>query len=145
MSTTFFTDIANVAQGDASIRPQAALTASANGGGIDLQLSSGPIHAIICAGATDFTSGDETYVVKLQESSDNSTFTDISGASVSITAQNTTVYISTNQRMKRYVRAVITIAGTTPSALVSVYVFSRKEIVGSGSGNALTSTPGAGF
>ena len=150
MALAVIADFANVVQGGLSISPEAAITASANGSGIDMQLSDGPVHLIAQAGATDFTSGDETYSWKLQESADNSTnWTDLVSSngtsSVSTTAANTAVYLSINTRLKRYVRAVCTIAGTTPSIVPAAFVFANKKIVGSGSGNALTSTPGAGF
>lgn len=136
MASTFLTDLKTGAFGDASIRPQAALTASANGGAIDCLTTDGPTSLIVTAGATDFASTDETYAFKLQESDDGSTnWTDIVGATVSITAANTTKMISTGyQRSKRYVRAVVTIGGTTPSILCTAVVIARKKVTGTGSG-----------
>lgn len=150
MALAIISDFANVAQGGLSISPEAAITASANGSGIDMQLSDGPVHLIAMAGATDFTSGDETYSWKLQESdTSGGTYTDITSSngtsSVSTTAANTAVYLSVNTRLKRWVRAVVTIGGTTPSIVPAAYVFASKKTLGGGAGNSLTSAPGAGF
>lgn len=134
---TTLVDFANQAQGDYSIRPQAALIASTNGGGVDLQLTDGPTHLVVAAGATDFTSLDETYSVKLQESdAAGGTYTDIPGASVAVTAPDTTKLLTTRYRSKRFVRAALTVGGTTPSILVTAYVFGQKKVLG-GSGTQL--------
>lgn len=139
MPATFLVDLKNAAVGDASIRPQAALTASANGGGVDFLNADGPVTLIATAGATDFASTDETYVLKLQESdTSGGTYTDISGATVSITAANTTKYVATQLRTKRWVRAVVTIGGTTPSILLTALVLARKKISGTGNGAQTT-------
>jgi hypothetical protein len=139
---THIVDFANQAVGDYSLRSAAADTATRTGGGVDLQLSDGPVHAVCAVGATDFASGDETYVFKLQESdTSGGTYSDISGATVSWTAvasdvQNTVKLITTKLRAKRWVRAVVTIGGTTPSAFTSAYVFGQKKVLG-GSGTQL--------
>ena len=150
MALVVISDFANVVQGGLSISPEAAITASANGSGIDMQLTDGPVHLIAQAGATDFSSGDETYSWKLQESADNSTgWTDITSSngtsSVSTTAANTAVYLSVNTRLKRWVRAVVTIGGTTPSIVPAAFVFASKKIVGTGAGFTNSAAPGAGF
>lgn len=100
----------------------AVRTSSANGTGIDI-LAYNSAKLVFQAGATDFTSTDETYAIKVQESADNSTFTDISGATGSVTAANDTVQIRLDGlnrgSAKRYIRAVITIGGTSPSCACS--------------------------
>lgn len=100
----------------------AVRTATANGTGVDV-LAYNSLKLVVQAGATDFTDTDETYSFKIQESADNSTFSDISGAVGTVTAANQTVNIrldglNTGTR-KRYVRAVVTIGGTTPSCACS--------------------------
>lgn len=146
MSATFTVDFKNTVVGDASIRPQAALTASANGGHVDLENGDGQTFAEVHNGATDFASADETYVVKLQEAKEDpanlgnplsSDWSDVSGASVSVTAANKRNTIVTDRRSKRFVRVVLTIAGTTPSILICAAIYARKKIAGSGPGNQL--------
>jgi hypothetical protein len=96
-------------------------TASANGTGFDLEGSNGAEGEAIVILASDAASAgtDPTLDVKLQESSDNSTFTDISGATftqVTDAAQALEkITINTND-VKRYLRAVGTIGGTSSPA-----------------------------
>ena len=98
-----------------------ARTASANGTGFDLEGSNGAEGEAIVVLASDAASAGSspTLDVKLQESSDNSTFTDISGATftqVTDAAQALEkITINTND-VKRYLRAVGTIGGTSSPA-----------------------------
>ena len=98
-----------------------ARTASANGTGFDLEGSNGAEGEAIVILASDAASAgtNPTLDVKLQESSDNSTFTDISGATftqVTDAAQALEkITINTND-VKRYLRAVGTIGGTSSPA-----------------------------
>ena len=71
-----------------------------------------PAAAIINATAVDTTDGNETYTMVLQESSDNSTFTN-AGASATISAAGVTA--AKGWITKRYVRLSLTLVGTTPS------------------------------
>lgn len=108
--------------------PPATRTANGDGTGIDLTSSEGPVTAVLGLGAASGTSA--TLDVKLQESDDNSTYTDISGATFSQltdTSDNTVLAIATWNRKKRYVRASATIAGTSPSFLFGVTVHSPKK------------------
>jgi hypothetical protein len=139
MPSTFLVDFPNAYVGDASIRPQAALTASANGGGVDMLKAEGPVTLLVANGATDFASLDETYVVKLQESdTSGGTYADISGApTVAVSAANALAAVATQLRTKRWVRAVVTIGGTTPSILIAAVVFALKKTSGTGGGQQL--------
>lgn len=99
----------------------AAITVTTNGSGVDLSTYGNPgrrdIMAVLSAGAVVATG---TYNVKVQESSDNVTFTDITGAAFAQFTGNigaTTLFFNT---MKRYVRIVATLGGTSPSAVVEV-------------------------
>ncbi len=96
-----------------SIRP-VALTSSADGTGID-RLGFDDAMFMLEVGAVSGTS--PTLDVKIQESADNSTFTDISGATFTqITAADKSATLRVNLAgKKRYLRAVATIAGTSPS------------------------------
>ena len=98
-----------------SIRPT-TLTASSNGTGVDTQ---GYLQGMVVL-ETGLVSGTSpTMSVKLQESDDNSTFVDIAGAVfATVTASNNSQVLrirELNVARKRYLRAVATIGGTTPS------------------------------
>jgi hypothetical protein len=95
----------------------AAQTASFNTGSVDMQKFRRALF-ILDIGAVSGTS--PTIDAKLQESTDNSTFTDLSGNNVSITQITTanhtvTLEVRAGQLTKRYVRVAVTIGGTTPS------------------------------
>tara|TARA_S200002703_G_scaffold61508_1_gene53393 strand:- start:25 stop:417 length:393 start_codon:yes stop_codon:yes gene_type:complete len=96
-------------------------TASANGTGFDLEGSNGAEGEAIIILSSDAASAgtDPTLDVKLQESSDDSTYTDISGATftqVTDAAQALEkISINTND-VERYLRAVGTIGGTSSPA-----------------------------
>jgi hypothetical protein len=92
-------------------------TADANGTGVDTRGYSDGMLSVI-AGDIDLTTGDETYVINLEESDDNSTFTAVSGYSITITADNQAKELriaDLNVTRKRYLRAVLDVGGTTPS------------------------------
>lgn len=101
----------------ASLVP-ATRTASANGTGIDTK-GYNDACAVILAGDIDLTTGDETYAFKIQDSADNSTFADVSGLTTTVTADNDVKLIRIaglgGVTIRRYVRVVATLAGTTPS------------------------------
>lgn len=100
----------------ASLVP-ATRTADANGTGVDTK-GFNDAMLVVTVGDLDLASGDETYVVNLEESDDNSTFTAVSGFSITMTADNTTKELripNLNTTRKRYLRAVLDVGGTTPS------------------------------
>lgn len=104
----------------ASLVP-AVRTADANGTGVDT-LGYENAMLVVSVGDIDLASADETYVIELEESDDNSTFTDVTGHDVTITADNEVdmVRISNlNVTRKRYLRAVLNVGGTTPSIPVA--------------------------
>ena len=107
----------------ASLVP-AVRTASANGTGVDT-MGYNTAKAVIVAGDIDLTTGDETYSFKVQDSEDNSTFADVSGATATVTADNQVKNIAINglgTSINRYVRVVLTTAGTTPSIPCSAVI-----------------------
>jgi hypothetical protein len=68
---------------------------------------------------TAITGTSPTLVVKLQESSDNSTWSDIVGATtVSLTAAGSAVFFG--KPAKGYVQVVATIGGTTPAVTANI-------------------------
>lgn len=92
-------------------------TESVNGTGVDTQGYSDAM-LIVAAGTIDTASTNETYSYSIEHSDDNSSFSAVSGATTTITASNTTKVVrlaELNVTIKRYVRAVLTAAGTTPS------------------------------
>lgn len=101
-----------------SERP-AAKTANFNSTGIDAQGFEDV--AILCAvGAVSGTS--PTLDLKLQESDDDSTYSDVTGgAATQITAANKDVIWRINaQHRKRYLRIAGTLGGTSPSFTLSI-------------------------
>lgn len=100
----------------ASLVP-ATRTADANGTGVDT-LGYENAMLVVAAGDIDLASTDETYVVELEESDDNSTWSDVTGFDVTITADNEVDQVripNLNTTRKRYLRAVLNVGGTTPS------------------------------
>ncbi|MCR2833482.1 hypothetical protein [Parerythrobacter lacustris] len=100
----------------ASLVP-AVRTADANGTGIDTQGYTDAM-LVVSAGDIDLADANETYVIELEESDDNSTFVDVASISVTITADNQVGVAripELNVTRKRYLRAVLNVSGTTPS------------------------------
>jgi len=113
----------------ASLVP-AVRTSDANGTGIDTQgYNDGMI--VVSAGDIDLANSDETYVIELEESDDNSTFTDVAGHDISITADNQVGVkrvSELNVARKRYLRAVCNVGGTTPSfPVAAVFLLSGGQ------------------
>jgi len=107
-------------------------TASANGSGVDtLGYNNGML--VVTAGVIDLASGNETYTFTLEESDDNSTFAAVSGVSLTITANAQTKFAritNLNTTRKRYLRAVLTAAGTTPSIAYSAHILLGDPVSG---------------
>jgi len=114
-----------------SLLPTLSRTANANGTGFDLQGSNdaeGDAVVILDCGAA--TAGTNPTNVKLQDSADNTTFTDITGATftqVTSTASQQKLSFNAND-VNRYVRAVATIGGTSSPAFTAsvTLLFSKK-------------------
>ena len=116
-------DIKNNLDAVGSIDP-ASITASTNGSGVDLRDFDGAM-VVFQAGTADTGSGNETYTPSLEESDDNSVYSavaasDLEGAMVNMTANS--VQRVGYKGAKRYVRAVLTLGGTTPSIDASALV-----------------------
>lgn len=95
----------------------AVRTASANGTGVDT-MGYNTAVAVINAGDIDLANADETYAFKVQDSADNSSFADVAGLTTTVTADNDVKKIAINglgTSIRRYVRVVATLGGTTPS------------------------------
>ena len=110
-----------------SFAPNDVVAADSNETGVDLQDYEGDITLILDAEAGG---SGITYAVKVQDSSDNSSFADVSGAAFTTTTANTalveTLTVNTDE-IKRYARVVITVAGGTGAGAVSVTALGRKK------------------
>lgn len=112
-------DLKNVIDFATSLAP-AARTATANGTGVDLSGYNGAVVFFYTGTITD-----GTHTPKLQESVDNSAFTDVAAADLEGTLA--ALASSTNQEAgykgtKRYVRAVSTVAGATTGGVYSAII-----------------------
>ena len=115
----------------------AAQTASFTSGSVDLSKFKRALF-ILDVGAVSGTS--PTFDAKLQESTDNVTFTDLVGSNVAITTITTanhtvTLEVRADQLTKRYVRVTVTIGGTTPSFTCAVLALGGEAIEKPGSAN----------
>jgi hypothetical protein len=101
----------------------AARTASANGTGVDLA-NYGSATVVIDIG----TVTDGTHTPKVQESDDNSTYTDVAAGDLTgaftafAAASDLTVQKVGYVGIKRYIRAVVTVAGATTGGVYSATV-----------------------
>ncbi len=109
-----------------------ARTTTASGSAVDLQSYIHPggreMKVLLDCGEAGGTS--PTLNVKIQESdiTTASGFSDISGAvftEITSTAGNEEIHFRTN---KRYVRAVATLAGTSPAYTFGVYLLNEKRL-----------------
>ena len=121
------TDIANAYTTDTSVRhdqwrvTQTGLT-------LDCRDHEVAITSILTVGEAEGTS--ETVAVAIHESADDSSFAAITGAAHTTTtagAGHTTEVITFFNRSLRYVRAVATVAGTSPDIDFAVVLMARKK------------------
>ncbi|EKN01116.1 MULTISPECIES: hypothetical protein [unclassified Acidocella] len=104
----------------AAVRAAAAITATDDGPQVDLSKFSGNGHFILNSSAC--TGADNTSSVKLQHSLDGTTWTDTGLVFANVTNSGPslqTIYGSFDV-LHKYVRAVNTLAGTTPGVTYSV-------------------------
>ncbi len=112
-------DMKNVVDFAPSIAP-AAITATATGAGVNLAGYNG---AMVCFNVGVITDG--THTPKVQESADNSAFTDV--AAGDLNGSFAALASAVNQRVgykgtKQYVRAVSTVAGATTGGVYGATV-----------------------
>ena len=116
-------DLPSVAVLAASVVPK-VVTATETGSTVDLLQADGAGFAILSVGA--IASGT-TVGGKVQESADGSTWSDITGGAFDdIVAANGLTSVRF-ERAERYVRGIVTIAGSSPSAAVCAVVGSQKK------------------
>src|SRR5262249_58541002 len=103
----------------------APTTAGARGSSVDSLSGAGRCYALQMVGAVSGTA--PTLDGKIQESSDGTTWTDVPGATFTqVTASNSLQAINFD-RTKRFVRYLGTIAGTTPSFTMAVFLGEQKK------------------
>ena len=103
--------------------------ADADGAGVDLQGYQGVLKVILNSGAGGGT--NPTLNVKIQDSADNSTFADVLGKVFTQVTGNASIQslaIDTGA-VKRYIRADLTITGTSPTFGLAVTAFGQKQIM----------------
>lgn len=108
----------------------ATRTVTGNGTGIDMKDFVGQAAVVLDSAAGTGTT--PTLDVKIQDSDDNATFADVSPAvafaqvtSAGVSVQR--IGINTDS-LRRFIRAVATIGGTTPSFVFSVNLVGRKQV-----------------
>lgn len=116
-------DIKNNLDGVSSIDP-ASVTATTNGSGVDLRDFDGAM-VMFQVGIVGTGLGNETYTPSVEESDDNSNFSAVASSDLEGSLANMTA--NSVQRVgytgaKRYVRAVLTLGGATPSISASALV-----------------------
>lgn len=116
------------------IHPVSQGVGTADSGGLDVQKFRRAMF-VVNVGAVG---AGGTVDAKLQESADNSTFTDLSGTGVSITQITTsnkvaTLEVRAGQLTKRYVRCRVTVGGN--AVLIAVNALGGEAVVKPGSQN----------
>jgi hypothetical protein len=108
-----------------SIEPD-NLLADTNGTSIDFQDCGPDIQLVALVGEAD--GSDATFDFHIEESDDESTWTDITSASTSqvAAAGHSIVTVTTFARSARYCRAVCDMGGSSPSADISVLLQGRR-------------------
>ena len=103
-------------------------TTTVNGTGIDLQGYQGKVKAMLNFGAGGGTT--PTLDVKIQDSADNSTFADVSGLTFTqvVDAASLQSMAIDTRSVRRYVRVVLTISGSSPTFDGSVTTVGQKQI-----------------
>ena len=104
-------------------------TADANGAGADLQGYQGVLKIVLDSGAGGGTT--PTLDVKIQDSANNISFTDIIGKTfVQVGADASLQSLGIDTRgVKRYIRAALTITGTSPTFGLAVVAAGQKQIM----------------
>ena len=104
-------------------------TVNADGAGVDLQDYQGVLKVILNSGAGGGTT--PTLDIKIQDSADNSVFADVSGkvfGQVTGIASIQSLAIDT-RTVRRYIRAALTITGTSPTFGLAVTAVGQKQIM----------------
>ena len=109
------------------ILPNDVLASTANGSGVDLQGYEGSAAFVL---SSEAMGASVTLAVKLQESANDSDWSDVSSGAFTTTAANTAAFeqIALNvSDLKRYVRTASTVAGGTGTGAVNVTAYASKK------------------
>jgi len=109
------------------ILPNDVLASTANGSGVDLQGYEGSAAFVL---SSEAMGASVTLAVKLQESANNSDWSDVTNGAFTTTAANTAAFeqIALNvSDLKRYVRTNSTVAGGTGTGAVNVTAYASKK------------------
>jgi hypothetical protein len=109
------------------ILPNDVLASTANGSGVDLQGYEGSAAFVL---SSEAMGASVTLAVKLQESANNSDWSDVTDGGFTTTAANTAAFeqIALNvSDLKRYVRTASTVAGGTGTGAVNVTAYASKK------------------
>lgn len=126
----FTKDIASETVAATLLKAQ-SVTATANGTGVDIQGYVGILVATAMISAA--TAGSSpTMDVKIQDSADNSSFSDVTGYTFTqVTSTDSLQSLSIDTRaVRRYVRVVVTIGGTSsPAFPMAISLRGYKQVV----------------
>ncbi|MSR53783.1 MAG: hypothetical protein EXS09_10905 [Gemmataceae bacterium] len=124
--STAINDLKNQALIGASAYP-ASVNDTTGSTAIDMLDADGRCFAIQVIGAVGGTSPSLTG--KVQESSDNSTWTDVTSATFTAVTASSSLQTIVFDRTKRYLRHHRTVSGTSPTFLLGVLIGEQKKTV----------------
>lgn len=124
--STKLSDVQNNALVGVSVYP-ATVNDTNGGSGIDMQDADGACFAVQLVGTVGGTS--PSLAGKIQESSDNSTWTDVAGATFTAVTASSNAQTITFERTKRYLRHFRTVSGTSPTFALGVVIGEQKKSV----------------
>jgi hypothetical protein len=122
--STHINDLANSSVAEAGFYP-ATVNSDDEGPGVDLGAADGPCFAIQQVGAVGGTS--PVLTGRIEESSDNSSWTAISGATFTAVSTSDDLQVIRFTRTKRYVRWAGALTGTSPTAIVAAVIGEQKK------------------
>ena len=122
--STALNDVKNQALVGASVYPS-TINDTNNGLSIDMIDADGRCFAIQAIGTVGGTS--PSLACKIQESSDNATWTDITGAAFTAVTVSSNLQTIVFDRAKRYLRHSRTIAGTSPTFALAALIGEQKK------------------
>jgi hypothetical protein len=124
--STALNDLKNQSLTGVSVYPS-TVNDTNGGAGIDMIDADGRCFAIQAIGAVSGTSPSQTG--KIQESSDNSTWTDVTGATFAAVTVANNLQTIVFDRTKRFLRHFRTTTGTSPSFLLAVLIGEQKKTI----------------
>jgi hypothetical protein len=124
--STALNDIKNQAQLGASVYPS-TVNDTNNGSAVDLIDGDGRCFATQIIGTVSGTTPSLTG--KIQESADNSTWTDVTNATFTAVTASSNLQTIVFDRTKRYLRHARTVSGTSPTFALAVLIGEQKKTV----------------